>query len=84
MFTELRTSITPHGWFGDTRLSHRLGVIVEQLGSHIGQSIGQSGGKLSQSQAIYRFMDNPKVTMERLNAAENARLKQIIDLENPQ
>ena len=84
MFTELRTSITPHGWFGDTRLSNRLGVIVEQLGTHIGQSISQSGGKLSQSQAIYRFMDNPKVTMERLNAAENARLKQMIDLENPQ
>jgi hypothetical protein len=83
MFTELRTKITPHGWFGDSRLSKRFGLIVEQLGTHIGSSIRESTGKISQSQAIYRFMDNEKVTMERLNAAEKARVKELISQDKP-
>ena len=37
MNTEIRSSLSTHGWFGDKRLSERFGKIVEDLGTHIGQ-----------------------------------------------
>lgn len=83
MNTEIQRELRAHGWFGDKRLSARFGKIVEDMGTHVGQSISQSTGKLSQSQAVYRFMDNPKVTMERLNLAETIRIREFIEKEAP-
>lgn len=84
MNTEIKISLTSHGWFGDKRLSARFGKIVEDLSTHVGQSISQSTCKLSQSQAVYRFMDNPKVTMERINFAETIRIGEFIEKERPE
>jgi hypothetical protein len=62
MFKELRAKLSEHSWFNDKRLSNRMGIIVEQVGNNIGSSLPQSAGNPGQTQALYHFLKNDKVT----------------------
>lgn len=74
MFNQLRADLTAQSWFNDSRLSERLGKIVEQIGNNFGKSLPQCGGNHGQTQAIYRFMSNDKVNPQRLCASESNRV----------
>jgi hypothetical protein len=74
MFTQLGADLARQSKFNDTRLSTRLGIIVEQIGNNFGSSIPQCGGNHGQTQAIYRFMSNDKVDTQRLCESEAKRV----------
>jgi hypothetical protein len=79
MFSQIQVSLTDHSYFGDTRLSKRFGRIVEQIGSNFGQSLPRCGGTHTETQALYRFMSNEKVTACSLYESEGSRLKERLE-----
>lgn len=48
--------------FGDKRLNKRLVILSEQLGQKPNMSIPAATDKRAETEAAYRFFDNPKVT----------------------
>lgn len=76
MYSELNDSLKEHSYFGDKRLSHRFGHIVEQIGNNFGQSLPRCGGNHTETQAIYRFMTNEKVTPSSLYQSDGSRIKE--------
>lgn len=76
MYSELNESLKEHSYFQDKRLSHRFGHIVEQIGNNFGQSLPRCGGNHTETQAIYRFMTNEKVTPSSLYQSDNSRIKE--------
>jgi hypothetical protein len=78
MFHILRSGLSTHSWFNDTRLSNRFGRIVEQIGNNFGSSLPKSGGNHGQAQAIYRFMNNDKVTDKLLYHSSGSLCKELL------
>ena len=78
MFNHVNLALTLNGRLGDVRLSRRLGLIVEQLGNHFGLTLPRSAGSHSQTQAIYRFMNNKVVNEQQIMATESARVGEQI------
>jgi len=67
-----------HAEFGDERLSHRLGKIVDELGANPNLSIPAATHRRAEMEAAYRFFDNEKVTPQRiLQPHINATLERI-------
>ena len=62
MFNLLQEGLTSHSWFNDRRLSTRFGLIIDQIGNNFGCSLPQIAGNHGQTQALYRFMNNSKVS----------------------
>jgi len=54
------------GSFGDSRLSRRLGQMVELLEKLPNRSIPEAMGGLSEAEAAYRFLRNEQVTPQRI------------------
>jgi hypothetical protein len=52
----------------DPRLNRRMGIILEDLASQPTDSIPQAAGQWGQAKAVYRFLDNDRVTPADLNA----------------
>lgn len=63
MFNLLQEGLTSHSWFNDRRLSTRFGRIIDQIGNNFGCSLPKSAGNVGQTQALYRFMNNSKVSV---------------------
>jgi hypothetical protein len=63
MFNLLQEGLTSHSWFNDSRLSTRFGRIIAQIGNNFGCSLPKSAGNEGQTQALYRFMNNSKVSV---------------------
>jgi hypothetical protein len=74
MFKQVNLALTLNGRLGDIRLSRRLGLIIEQLGNHLGLTLPRSAGSHSQTQALYRFMNNKVVNEKQIMATESARV----------
>ena len=79
----ISAALIKHSNFGDKRLSKRFGTIITQLGAHIGQSIPKSSVNTHQSKAVYRFMDNDRVTPQELISAEQSRIYEQLISEPP-
>jgi Transposase DNA-binding len=80
MFTSLSIDLMNSRWFGDLRLSRRLGHIVTQLLLNFGHSLPQSMGNKHQTKAAYAFMSNTKVDVEGLYSSDAYRLTDKIRL----
>lgn len=78
MFTSIGIDLKKSRWFGDLRLSHRLGHIVTQLFHNFGHSLPQSMGNKHQTKAAYNFMINPKVDVEGLYSSDAERVTERI------
>ncbi|HMO13955.1 MAG TPA: transposase DNA-binding-containing protein [Pirellulaceae bacterium] len=52
--------------FGDQRLNKGMVKIADQLGKNCNRSIRMASGGRAEMEAAYRFMDNPKVTPEKI------------------
>jgi hypothetical protein len=52
--------------FNDQRLTNRVVTIAEQLGKHCCASIPAATDGRAEMEAVYRFMNNPKVSPEKL------------------
>ena len=52
--------------FGDKRLEERMDKIIEQISEKPSVSIPQAASNAHQAKAIYRFLDNTKVTPEKI------------------
>ena len=74
MFTSIGIELQKSSWFGDLRLSKRLGQIVRQLFLNFGHSLPKSMGNKYQTKAAYNFMSNPKVDVEGVYSSESGRL----------
>jgi Transposase DNA-binding len=72
------SGLSAHSWFNDDRLSLRFGVIVAQIGNNFGSSLPKSGGNHGQAQAIYRFMNNEKVTDPLLYHSSGSLCKDLL------
>jgi Transposase DNA-binding/Transposase DDE domain len=72
------SGLSAHSWFNDHRLSLRFGVIVAQIGNNFGSSLPKSGGNHGQAQAIYRFMNNEKVTDPLLYHSSGSLCKDLL------
>jgi hypothetical protein len=70
--------LSKSSYFGDARLSTRFGLIVNQLLHNTGKSIPQSCCNVHQSKAVYRFMDNEKVSYDHIQDAEQERLMKMM------
>lgn len=53
---------------GDPRLVRRLGSIAESFAASPGASIPAAAGGVAEREAVYRFLSNPSVTLERVLA----------------
>ena len=78
MFNILIGGLSAHSWFNDLRLSLRFGVIVDQIGNNFGSTLPKSGGNHGQAQAIYRFMNNVKVTAQLLYHSAGSFCKELL------
>lgn len=77
-------NFSKHIDLGDKRLNTRCGIILNQLSNNIGCTIPQSAGNHSDTQAIYRFMNNPKVKINRLCDSSAAVLEEELSLQPAQ
>lgn len=78
MFNQLKEDLREHSYFNDKRLSHRFGTIIESIGETYGSSLPRAGGNHGQTQALYRFMNNEKVTSQALYQSDASRLKEQV------
>lgn len=76
MFNLLQEGLTSHSWFNDSRLSTRFGCIVGQIGDNFGCSLPRSAGNHGQTQALYRFMSNDKVSVPLLYQSSGSFCKE--------
>lgn len=75
MFKILSQDLINCSIFGDARLEKRFGTVISTLGDHFGESISQSHATRCLQGGFYRFMNNEKITHERLVASERIRLQ---------
>jgi hypothetical protein len=75
MFETLSHDLIDYSIFGDVRLDKRFGTVVSTLGNHFGESISQSHATRCLEAGFYRFMNNKKITHERIVMTERDRLK---------
>jgi Transposase DNA-binding len=75
MFETLSQDLVRYSLFGDARLEKRFGTVVTTLGDHFGESISQSHGTRCLQAGFYRFMNNEKITHDRIVMTERERLK---------
>lgn len=61
--------------FGDVRLTKRLGVLVSSLASRAKRSLPKALGSEAKLEAAYRFLNNERVTPERILAPHLAETK---------
>ncbi len=54
--------------FGDQRLNKRIVRVAERFGKHCNCSIPAASGGRAEMEAAYRFMNNPKVTPDKILA----------------
>lgn len=78
MFTELGSQLANFSDFNDLRLNRRYGLIVTQLGDGFGQSLPRCAGNHSQTQALYRFINNDSVNEQAIIDAEKARVQEVV------
>ena len=75
MFKTLSQDLIEYSIFGDARLEKRFGTVISTLGDHFGESISQSHDTRGLQGGFYRFMNNEKITHERIVMTEHDRLK---------
>ena len=75
MFETLSQDLVDYSIFGDERLEKRFGTVISTLGNHFGESISQSNDTRALQGGFYRFMNNEKITHERIVMTERDRLK---------
>ncbi len=75
MFETLSQDLIEYSIFGDARLEKRFGTVIWTLGDHFGESISQSHDTRGLQAGFYRFMNNEKITHERIVMTERDRLK---------
>jgi hypothetical protein len=63
---------------GDERLDARVAVLLTSLGSRPNLSIPAACGGRAETQAAYRFFDNPKVTFEKVLAPHARRTRERV------
>jgi hypothetical protein len=78
MFPTIGIELINSSWFGDLRLSKRLGHIVSQLLLNFGHSLPQSMGNKHQTKTAYSFMSHKKVDLEGLYSSDAYRLKEQV------
>jgi Transposase DNA-binding len=78
MFNILISGLSAHSWFNDRRLSNRFGRIIDQVGNNFGCSLPKSTGNVGQTQALYRFMNNVKVTAQLLYHSAGSFCKALL------
>ena len=75
MFETLSQDLVAYSIFGDARLEKRFGTVISTLGNHFGESISQSNATRALQGGFYRFINNKKITHERIVMTERDRLK---------
>ena len=78
MFTAYATALEPHAIFGHVKTNNRFISLIQTLGENFGKSIPRSCTSAAETQAIYHFMNSPRVSHESILLSERDRVLDLV------
>ncbi|MCB0575298.1 MAG: IS4 family transposase [Saprospiraceae bacterium] len=78
MFTTYAAALKPHAIFGHVKTNNRFISLIQTLGENFGKSIPRSCNSSAETQAIYHFMNSPRVSHESILLSERDRVLDLV------